>query len=118
MIEIKGTIQADPIHLQHLFRNLFENAIEHGGEDVTVRVGDLDDGFYVDSNDPDIIEERGRVVFGPDQVVGPDEIGLGLSFVAHLAESYDWDCIITESESSGTRVECTGIDIVDNPARG
>ncbi|WP_435181550.1 sensor histidine kinase [Halorussus sp. AFM4] len=35
------TAVADADLLQHLFENLFRNSIEHGGGDVTVRVGDL-----------------------------------------------------------------------------
>jgi len=45
------TVISDESRLRQLFENLFRNAIEHGGEDVTVTVGVLDtsagDGFYV-----------------------------------------------------------------------
>jgi light-regulated signal transduction histidine kinase (bacteriophytochrome) len=46
-MEVDIEIQADETYLRHLFRNLFENAVEHGGTDVTVTVGDLPTGFYV-----------------------------------------------------------------------
>jgi signal transduction histidine kinase len=37
-----ATIMGDRSRLHQLFENLFRSAIEHGGEDVTVRVGRLD----------------------------------------------------------------------------
>jgi signal transduction histidine kinase len=38
-------IEADRSRLQHLFENLYRNAIEHGGNDMIVSVGAIDDGF-------------------------------------------------------------------------
>ncbi|WP_255171179.1 hypothetical protein [Natrononativus amylolyticus] len=34
-IETDRAIQVDPVHLHHLLENLFRNAVEHGGADVT-----------------------------------------------------------------------------------
>ena len=42
------TVQADKSRLKQLFENLIRNAIEHGGEGVTVTFGELDDGIYVE----------------------------------------------------------------------
>ena len=33
------TFEGDPDRLRHVFENLFRNAVEHGGSDLTVRVG-------------------------------------------------------------------------------
>jgi signal transduction histidine kinase len=43
------TVTGDAGRLTQLFENPFRNAVEHGGADVTVAVGRLneDDGFYV-----------------------------------------------------------------------
>jgi PAS domain S-box-containing protein len=41
--ETLGNVEADDGRLQELFENLFRNAVEHGGSDVTVRVGVLDE---------------------------------------------------------------------------
>jgi signal transduction histidine kinase len=40
-VEIDRTIRADETYVRHLFRNLFDNAVQHGGEDATVMVSDL-----------------------------------------------------------------------------
>jgi Bacteriophytochrome (light-regulated signal transduction histidine kinase) len=47
-------IEADRSRIQQLFENLYQNAIEHGGDDVTVSVGAIDDGFYVADTGPGI----------------------------------------------------------------
>jgi signal transduction histidine kinase len=39
-------IKADKSRLQQLLENFYRNAAEHGGDEVSVRVGDLDGGFY------------------------------------------------------------------------
>jgi len=59
-IEDEVTITGDRDRLQHVFENLFRNAIEHGGADVTVRVGSMDDrGIYVGDTGPGIAEAHG-----------------------------------------------------------
>lgn len=44
----------DADRLCQLFENCFQNAIEHGGAAVTVRVGLLDTGFYIEDDGPGI----------------------------------------------------------------
>lgn len=48
-----GAGEADEVQLQSNFENLFQNAVTHGG-DVTVRVGPLENGFYVAGEGPSI----------------------------------------------------------------
>ena len=102
-------IQADEMYIRHLFRNLFENAVEHGGADVTVEVGELPDGdgFYVADDGPGIpVEKRDRVFDEGFTTAGDNGgTGLGLAFVQKLAEVYEWDLSATESESGGARFE-------------
>jgi signal transduction histidine kinase len=52
--EDAGTIVADDDRLQAVFENLFRNAVEHSGDDVDVRVGLLNDRFYVADSGPGI----------------------------------------------------------------
>ncbi|WP_255767548.1 ATP-binding protein [Haladaptatus halobius] len=46
-----------------MLENLFRNAVEHGGEEVTVRVGDLPTGFYVEDDGTGISETARKSVF-------------------------------------------------------
>lgn len=53
-IEDDLTFEADSDRLDRLFENLFRNAIHHGGSDVTVTIGVLDDrgAFMLLMTDP------------------------------------------------------------------
>jgi PAS domain S-box-containing protein len=106
-IEIDRTIQTDETYIRHLLRNLFENAVEHGGEDVTVEVGELEDGFYVADDGVGIPAEERESVFEEGYTTAGDTggTGLGLAFVKELAEVYEWQCKVTESAAGGARFE-------------
>ena len=112
IVEAEQTIQADPIHIEHLLRNLFRNSIEHGDEAVTVRVGDLANGFYVEDDGPGIPEDARGEVVDAGFTTKADGIGLGLTFVVQLVELYKWRCTITDSETGGARFEFTDVDRV------
>jgi signal transduction histidine kinase len=47
LVKPEQTIPADPSRLRQLLENLLRNAVEHGGEAVTVKIDDLEDGFFV-----------------------------------------------------------------------
>jgi PAS domain S-box-containing protein len=106
-IEIDRTIQADETYSLHLFRNLLENAVEHGGEDVTVTAGELRDGFYVADDGAGIPPAERDAIFDEGYTTAADNggTGLGLAFVQKLAEVYDWDYAVTESADGGARFE-------------
>lgn len=111
VIETEQIIYVDPVHLYHLLENLFSNAIENNHEGVTVRIGDLDGGFYVEDNGRGIPEEDRGAVFDAGYTTGEVGIGFGLSFVAQITNAYGWECDLTESESGGARFEWTSVDV-------
>jgi signal transduction histidine kinase len=126
------TIQMDPVHCWHLLENLFSNAVEHGttgnrsltreaveqsgetaerdDEALTVRVGDLPDGFYVADDGIGIPESEREAVFDAGHSTESGGLGLGLTFVARLMETYNWDFAVTESEAGGARFEFRGVE--------
>jgi len=110
-VELDHTIRADETYVRHLLQNLLENAIQHGRRDVTIRVGDLPSGFYVEDDGPGIPEEERDAVFeaGYTTAAGQGGTGLGLAFVRELADVYEWDCAVTESDSGGARFEFTDV---------
>ncbi|MFC4550248.1 MULTISPECIES: MEDS domain-containing protein [Halorussus] len=105
-------IPTDETYVRHLFRNLFENSVEHGGSDVTVTVGDLPDGFYVEDDGVGIPESDREDVFeaGYTTASNGGGTGLGLAFVRELADTYGWSCGVTESEAGGVRFEFRNVD--------
>ncbi|WP_321112664.1 PAS domain S-box protein [Halorussus salinisoli] len=120
-------IEADDGRLQELFENLFRNAVEHGGDDVTVRVGVLGggvdtreesnadeaptathggrDGFYVEDDGPGIPEDERERVFEHGHTTADGGSGLGLSIVSSIVDAHGWSVTATESEAGGARFE-------------
>lgn len=102
--------EADPERLQRLFENLFRNALDHGGPDVTVTVGTLADrpGFYVSDDGPGIAESDRDAVFEPGYTTREEGTGFGLAIVAEMAAAHGWTVQVTESDSGGARFEILG----------
>jgi signal transduction histidine kinase len=100
-------VAGDAGHLTQLFENLFRNAVEHGGVDVTVTVGRLADGagFYVEDDGTGIPSDRQSELF--ERGVSSDEggTGLGLSIVATVANAHGWAASATEGSDGGARFE-------------
>jgi len=121
-------ISADPDRLQQLLENLFRNAVEHGstspdsqarqdavqhgGADVTVTVGDLEDGFVVADDGVGIPEGERETVFESGYTSAADGTGFGLPIVADIATAHGWDVDLGESDGGGARFEFTGVATV------
>ena len=107
-LEFEGVtrITASEGRLCELFENLFRNAIEHGGEDVSVRVGPLDDsGFYVADDGLGIPPDDREEVFETDYTTADEGTGFGLAIVTQIADAHDWETRVTESDRGGARFE-------------
>lgn len=106
-VNVDQMILADKSRLKQVLENLFRNAIEHGGGDVTVTIGDMKDGFSVEDDGrgipPDLRVQlfEGMTTFGRS--------GIGLSIVKQIVDAHDWEIRVTEGESRGARFEITGI---------
>ncbi len=100
-----GLLEADPSALDMLLSNLFDNAVTHAGEDVTVRVGTLDDGFFVADDGPGIPEAKREDVLEFGYSTDPQGSGYGLAIVERIADAHGWDVTVTDSESGGARFE-------------
>ncbi len=107
------TIEAKPSRLKQLFENLFANAVEHGGDDVTVWVGPLDGGFYVADDGPGVPADEREAVFDAGYSTSPDGSGFGLSIVRQAAAAHGWEIRVTEGAEGGARFEITGIEVVE-----
>ena len=102
-------ISADKNRLKQLFENLFRNAVEHGGETVTV--GTLEDGFYVSDDGPGIpIDERDQV-FKFGHSTSDSGTGFGLKIAEEIVETHGWEISVTEEKTGGARFEITGIEM-------
>ncbi|SNR40033.1 PAS domain S-box protein [Halorubrum vacuolatum] len=109
-LERGTTIRADEPRLTQVVENLLRNAIEHGGSDVTVRVGELPDGFYIEDEGPGIPEHKRDNVFDAGYSTARSGTGFGLSIVSQIVSAHGWDVSVTEGEAGGARFEITGLD--------
>ena len=106
------SIRADRNQLEQLLVNLFQNAVEHGGEDVTVTVGEHPDGFYVADDGTGIPPEERADVFESGYSTTVEGTGLGLAIVRQIAEIHGWEIRVTDGPSGGSRFEISDIDRV------
>jgi len=107
------SVSTDPDRLHELFENLFCNAVEHGGKDVTVHVAPLETGFYVEDDGPGIPAGIRDQVFDHGVTTSEDGNGYGLSIVRTIANAHGWDVSVTESDDGGARFSVTGIEFVE-----
>lgn len=108
--------RADPRRCSQLLENVFRNALDHGGADVTVEVGPLAeaDGFYVEDSGPGISADATEDIFESGYSTGGDGIGLGLAIVDGVVSAHDWTISVTEGSSGGARFEIS--DVIVEPA--
>ena len=109
-IQSDRVLTADRSRLRQVIENLLRNAIEHGGEDVSIRLGGLDDGFYLEDDGPGIPESGRAAVFEAGLSTRHDGTGYGLSIVKEIVEAHGWDIQVTEGSDGGARFEITGVE--------
>ncbi|QZP38072.1 sensor histidine kinase [Halobaculum magnesiiphilum] len=108
------SVRADRSRLVQLLENLFRNAVEHGGDDVHVTVGRIDDpdrsGFYVADDGPGIPEGDREAVFDHGYTTHEEGTGFGLSIVRGIATAHGWTASATASGAGGARFEFLDVE--------
>lgn len=94
-VQTDKRVRADRARLGQLFEDLFRTAVEHG-DAWQVTVGELggQSGFYVEDD-------------------GAGDPEPHLTATVDVADAHGWDLAVTEHRTGGTRVELTGVDVVD-----
>ena len=101
-----GTIDGERGRLLQLFENLFRNALEHVGPDVTVRVGPLETtGFYVEDDGPGIPEDARESAFEFGYSTTEGGTGIGLAIVDAVADAHGWRLDLGDADPHGARFE-------------
>lgn len=112
-IEDEFRFQGDRDRLQHILENLFRNAIEHGGEEVTVTIGALDgEGFYLEDDGPGIPEDEREAIFELGHTTAPGGTGFGLTIVKRIAEAHGWSVRVTDGSTGGARFEFSDVEFL------
>jgi PAS domain S-box-containing protein len=112
-VDVDCVLTADRNRFRQLLANLFRNAVEHGGDAVTVTVGRLSDGFYVEDDGLGIPPEQREAVFDLGYSATEDGTGFGLSIVARVADAHGWTVRAAEGTDGGARFEVTGVEFVE-----
>ncbi|WP_435096116.1 PAS domain-containing protein [Halorubrum sp. N11] len=123
-VEADGEVLADPDRLRNLFENLVCNSVEHGstgsraepgdsvehaGDDVQIRVGDLPDGFYVEDDGSGIPEAIRDNLFEPGESGTDGNTGFGLAIVQEIATAHGWTVEAVDATDGGARFEISGV---------
>jgi PAS domain S-box-containing protein len=109
-----ASLNADPDRLKQLFENLIRNAVEHGRDDVTVRVGPQTDGFYVADDGPGIPEDEQDDIFEQGVTHSDEGTGYGLAIVTDIVEGHGWRISATESAEGGAQFEVENVRSLTN----
>ncbi|MFB6361830.1 MAG: nitrogen regulation protein NR(II) [Halobacteriales archaeon] len=104
------SIVGDPSRLHQVFENLFRNAIEHSEGPVTIRVGRIPSGIYVEDDGPGIPADELSEVFDSGYSGSDQGTGFGLTIVEEILEAHGWAIDVTSGSAGGARFEITGIE--------
>jgi len=110
IVDCDRVILGNSSRLQQLVENLIRNAVEHGGDTVTITVGELDDGFYIEDDGSGIPPKKRDDVFEAGHSTSEAGTGFGLSIVEQVAEAHGWNIGVSEGSKGGARFEFTGVE--------
>lgn len=106
-VENRRSLRGDAGAIERVVTNLVQNAVEHGGHHVIVRV--LGIGFEVEDDGPGIPPEERERVFEPFHRLTPRSTGtgLGLNLVQQVVERHGGHVSILGAPGGGTIVRVT-----------
>ena len=110
VVDVDRTVRADRSWLRQILENLLGNAVDHGGPDVTVTVGNHPDGFYVEDDGPGIDPSDREHVFDAGYTTSNDGTGFGLSIAEGIVKAHGWEIRLAggENGSDGSEDESDG----------
>lgn len=111
--ETTDSVRADEDRLMQLLENLFRNALDHCGPDVTVRFEMTDTGFVVEDDGPGIPEEVRDRIFESGYSTARGGTGFGLRIVKQVADAHDWEISVADGSKQGARFEITGVEFTE-----
>lgn len=109
-VETGAVVLADEARLRRLLENLFRNAVEHGGRDVTVTVDANEDGFSVEDDGRGIPAGDREKVLRTGYSSRDDGTGFGLRIADQIAADHGWSLTVNTGRDGGARFEIHGVE--------
>jgi len=78
---------------------------------VTVTVGDLDTGFYVEDDGVGIPEAERDKIFDSGYSATSEGTGFGLSIVKGVVDTHGWKISVADAPTGGARFEISGVTV-------
>ena len=94
-------------------RTQSDDSAKHDGSGVTVTVGELEDGFYIEDDGPGVPEAERDDVFRAGYSTSAEGVGFGLSIVERIVDEHGWAIRVTDGREGGARFEITGVEFVE-----
>lgn len=124
VLEDEFTVYGNRQQLNTIFENLFKNAIQHGGRDVTITVGkkqhistttrkDPDDKFtiYIEDDGKGINDDVKDSLFQMNVTTktrGPGN-GVGMNIIKTAVEAHGWEIEVDDKYVTGARFEIKNV---------
>ncbi|MFB6195025.1 MAG: PAS domain S-box protein [Haloplanus sp.] len=80
---------------------------------VTIRVGSLPDGFYVEDDGDGIPPDVRERIFDAGYSTNEKGTGLGLAIVRDVIEAHGWGIEVVPGQDGGARFEITGVETAE-----
>ncbi|MCU4754084.1 ATP-binding protein [Halobacteria archaeon AArc-curdl1] len=109
-IDTDVILHADRKRLQQALDNLFRNACDHSEGAVTVTIGSLENGFYVEDDGPGIDDDALETVFETGYSTRKEGTGFGLAIVRDIVDAHGWAIEAVRGGGGGARFEITGVE--------
>lgn len=103
--DVDRTVEGDRDALELVLQRLLENAVAHGGDEVTVTVGGAPSGFYVADDGPGVPPAERDRIFEQGYGTTPHGEGYGLFVANRIARAAGWKITVSESGAGGARFD-------------
>jgi signal transduction histidine kinase len=100
-IEDDFVIEADQSYLKQILENIYRNAFTHAECASLIKIGELEDGFYIEDDGGGVCES----LIGTELDYLNEELGFGLAIVTFLVQKHDWEIKGKLSDRGGARFE-------------
>jgi PAS domain S-box-containing protein len=105
------TVEADRRRLCDVLINLFKNGVLHGGDDVTVRIGIVDGGFFVEDDGQGFLLDDPEMALESGVTTSEEGTGYGLTVVEQIVSAHGWELTTSASAAGGARFDIRSVSL-------